>query len=434
VDFTVEAQLQTPGAYTTLTFIFDLEQEVEAVEEREVTLEVTGPEGFIFADSCFGTPINSAFSKCTGYTNTATLVTIQPYLSGRGIVVYLLAYNPRVTPSSNYWTTAIYTDDLTQYVRWSQVLGYEIEGMAVTFKGNNQLGESASGFFTFTPVRSSPTSLIYIVITPPPNSGFRLFCTGFSPLGFVYEPTCSSGGTNEELEVMFDNATLTAGDSYTFGVTIYNPGAAPSDANNYWGVSLLDYNYETFDANLDIEGLELGTIALRCYGIGWTSASPRVLSTVMIQIRVLHTISAGTLTRFSITAPEGIMFSEDTDAVKILPSSLPLISGNRATISGDTLYLNLNTNADVEGSRVYNIRFEVINPTAYPHDNTWTLLALKNIDTEFSHVLTGYVLGETSPYDLTLATTSTGAAGEASQSRLWLLAAAASQLLLWCLQ
>ena len=35
--------------------------------------------------------------------------------------------------------------------------------MGVVYKGNNQLGESASGYFTFTPVRPSPAAVVYIV-------------------------------------------------------------------------------------------------------------------------------------------------------------------------------------------------------------------------------------------------------------------------------
>jgi len=396
--------------------------------ELSVRLEVKGPEGFVFLDKCFGSPFNPAFTKCTGYRNTATLVTIQPRLRGAGIVVILLAYNPRITPQPNYWSTAVFTDDPNQYVRYSSQLSYEIIGMPVLFKGNNQLGESASGFFTFSPVRPSPSPLIYLVIKPPPNAGFRLFCTGFSPLGFVRMPQCKSGGVNEELEVKFDNATLLANSAYTFGVIIYNPGGAPNPSTNYWGLTIRDYNDEAFDSNLNIPGLDLGTVPIRCNGIGWTSAAPRVLATVMIQIKVLHEIAPGTLTTISVRAPDGIMFSEDLSAIRILPRPLPMVEGNKATIAGDTLILNLDGNLPIQGNLVYNIRFEVINPVVYPHDNTWSILAKKNIDIEFSHVLTGFVVGQVSPYDLTLGSPRVGSS--AGPSQRFPLGAASARLVL----
>merc|ERR1719277_545711 len=81
---------------------------------------------------------------------------------------------------------------------------------------------------------------------------------------------------------------------------------------------------------------------------------------------------------------------------------LPLISGMESTIAGDVMILNLDVNSDIKAA-LYNIRFEVINPVVYPHDNTWSVFAKKNIDIEFSHVLTGYVQGQVSPFDLTIA-------------------------------
>jgi len=280
-------------------------------------------------------------------------------------------------------------------------LSYEIAGMKVTYKGNNQLGESSTGFFTFKPVRPSPSPLIHLVIDPPPDSGFRVFCTGISPLGFVRMPQCQSGGVGEPLTLTFENASLIQGNEYTFGVNVYNPGGPPDPDNNYWGLSIQNFNFETFDANLNVKGLDLGSVPMRVYGIGWTSAAPRVMAGVMIQMRVLHPIPAGSLTILAIQAPVGVMFSEDKSTIKVIPLPLPLDARDPNTIAGDILNFNLDPQRDIM-SGLYNIRFEVINPTVYPHDNTWAVLAKKNIDVEFSHVLTGYVKGQISPYDLSL--------------------------------
>ena len=99
-----------------------------------------------------------------------------------------------------------------------QTLSYEIIGMPVSYKGNNQLGESASGFFTFSPVRAANSEVLYIVLTPPAGAGYRIFCTGMSPLGFVKMPTCTSGQANDPVKLKWDNQTLVAGTSYTLGV------------------------------------------------------------------------------------------------------------------------------------------------------------------------------------------------------------------------
>ncbi|CAE7742223.1 slc10a7 [Symbiodinium necroappetens] len=190
VPFTVTPSLQTPGAEIKLTINFGVADGVEA--DESVRMEVTAPEGFVFADSCRygGSPI---FSKCTGFLNQATLVTARPRLRGSDITVDLRVSNPGLTPSPNYFYVALFQDESSQYVRWSQALSYEIMGMGVVYKGNNQLGEAASGFFTFTPVRPSPSPVVHIVVTPPPNAGFRVLCTGISPLGFVFMPSCEHG-------------------------------------------------------------------------------------------------------------------------------------------------------------------------------------------------------------------------------------------------
>eukprot|EP00434_Breviolum_minutum_P017959 symbB.v1.2.015837.t1/scaffold1189.1/size132999/2 len=190
VPFSVVPSLQTPGAEIKLTINLGVADGVEAQES--VRMEVLAPAGFVFADSCRygGSPI---FSKCTGFQNQATLVTARPRLRGSDITVDLRVRNPGLTPTPNYFYLSLFQDESTQYVRWSQYLSYEIMGMGVVYKGNNQLGEAASGYFTFTPVRPSPAAVVYIVVTPPPSAGFRVLCTGISPLGFILMPNCEQG-------------------------------------------------------------------------------------------------------------------------------------------------------------------------------------------------------------------------------------------------
>jgi len=349
------------------------------------------------------------------------LVTARPRLRGSDITVDLRVSNPGLTPSPNYFYVALFQDESSQYVRWSQALSYEIMGMGVVYKGNNQLGEAASGFFTFTPVRPSPSPIVHIVVTPPPNAGFRVLCTGISPLGFVFMPSCESGAENDPLTLRFSNASLDAGKAYTVGVRVLNPGGRPPEATNYWGISLQDHSRATFDANLRIPGLDLKSIPIRCNGLGWTNSDPRVLAYVLIQIRVLHEIPAGTLQRFTVRAPEGIMFNEDPAKVTVLPKPLPLRLAIPTQVAGDLLSLYLDEMALVEVG-TYNIRFEVSNPTVYPHDNTWSIFAMKDITMEFVHVMTGYYEGQASPFDINVAAQArTNAAGHGARFSLLLI-------------
>lgn len=399
VPFSVVPSLQTPGAEIKLTINLGVADGVEAQES--VRMEVLAPDGFVFADSCRygGSPI---FSKCTGFQNQATLVTARPRLRGSDITVDLRVRNPGLTPTPNYFYLSLFQDESTQYVRWSQYLSYEIMGMGVVYKGNNQLAEEASGYFTFTPVRPSPAAVVYIVVTPPPGAGFRVLCTGISPLGFIFMPNCESGAVNEPLSLRFNNASLEAGKAYTVGVRVLNPGGRPSADSNYWGISLQDHTRATFDANLRIPGLELKSIPITCNGTGWTNSDPRVLTIVLIQIRVLHEIPSGTLQRFVVRAPEGIMFNEDPAKVSVLPKPLPLRLAIPTQVAGDLLSLYLDEQAPLEVG-TYNIRFEVSNPTVYPHDNTWSIFAMKDITVEFVHVMTGYYEGQVSPFDINIA-------------------------------
>jgi len=353
-------------------------------------------------------------------------VTLTSSLGATGIIVYLVATNPRITPTDNRWTTAVFTDDPNQYVRWSEQLSYEIKGMKVSYKGNNQLGESASGFFTFEPVSNAPTKKVSFVVTPPPMSGFRVFCTEISPLGFLRMPQCQSGGVNEPLMLtfQFDNLTINSSQSYTFGIQVYNPGGRPLEENNYWGLSLKDAGGETWDAHLDIPGLDLGTVPMRIYDLGWTSADYKVIAKIMIQLRVLHEIQAGSMTEIWIQAPKGIMFVEDMAAFKVIPLPLPLRVGTPTAIAGDVLIMYIDQQRPITPA-LYNVRFEVVNPTNYPHDNTWSFLVKRNIDVEFSHVLTGYYPGKASPLDVSMAqsqATTSSATRLRGHSSLWLWA------------
>eukprot|EP00913_Durusdinium_trenchii_P024411 g22917.t1 len=158
-----------------------------------------------------------------------------------------------------------------------------------------------------------------------------------------------------------------------------------------------------------------------------------LLLQVLIQLRVLHEIPSGTLQRFVVRAPEGIMFNEDPAKVSVLPKALPLRLAIPTQVAGDLLSLFLDEQSLVDrrseklvlriGQKstrlstaqeigTYNIRFEVSNPTVYPHDNTWSIFAMKDITVEFVHVLTGYYEGQASPFDINVATQAqTSAAG-----------------------
>merc|ERR1740121_2252888 len=111
---------------------------------------------------------------------------------------------------------------------------------------------------------------------------------------------------------------------------------------------------QTYDAYLRVPGLELKSMPMRINGMGWTSAAPQLLSTVLIQLRVLHDIPAGTLSEMVIRAPEGVMYSEQQSSVTIVPVSLPLRAGKPTAVAGDLLYLNLDDQQVIE-ERLYNI-------------------------------------------------------------------------------
>jgi len=270
--------------------------------------------------------------------------------------------------------------------------------MPVAYRGLNQLGEEGSGFFTFTAVRPSPTTTVHIIVTPPPSSGFRLFCTRISPLALIRMPECTSGGVDAALNLKFETG-VQADQAYTFGIHVYNPGGKPLASNNYWGLTLMDHTMQTFDGNLRIPGLELKSIPMRCNGIGWTSAAARVLNTLLVQLKIMQPIPAGTANRLVVMAPNGVMFSESESAVRVVPIPLPLEDARPTRVAGDLLIFNLDTNADIRMG-IYNIRFEVSNPSVYSSDNTWSIRLEKDIEVLFSFVAAGYVQGQESPLDL----------------------------------
>lgn len=407
VPFTVNPTLQTPGASITLTLTFAVPDGVQAQSFVRVLLQA--PQGYLFKDSCLAAG-STVFSKCTGYGSSGSLVSVRNTIIGTSIVVYVAVTNPGQTPTYNYWSLAVFRDDSTQYVRWSQTPGYEIIGMGVTFKGNNQLGETSSGYFTFAPVRPAGTAAIFLIVIPPPNAGFKLFCTGISPLGFGKQPSCQAGDVNGNLQLYFSNASLVAFRQYTFGITILNPGGVPNSATNYWGIQLQDGNQRTFDANLRIPALQLGAVPLRVIGLGWTSADRSMLATILIQLRVLHTIQGGDIGQFYIQAPDGIMYNQDLGTLRILPVPLPLQQAAPSSVSGNLLWLNLDPLKNI-GQGVYNIRFQVSNPNSYPFDNTWSIVAVKDIQTLYTVVVTGYYPGQLSPVDVVSAVLPTSMGG-----------------------
>lgn len=395
IPFTVTPSLQTPGAEIRLTLNFELAAGVEA--EDVIRLDVTGPIGYIFRDSCLYTG-SPQFSKCTGYRHTASLVTVLPRLKGTDINVHLAVTNPGATPLTNRWSLALFKDTDKSYVNWSLGNGYEILACPISFRGNNQLAVTSTGFFTFAPVRNSDSEVLYIHVIPPPNQGFRLVCSGVKKLGFEGTPQCVAGAVDEPLELRFGNGTLVSAEQYTFGVGILNPGGRPANNLNYWGVLLKDYAKQTFDGNLRIPGLDLKTMPIRAGVMGWTTSRPRVQNTVAMQMRVLHPIAAGMITKVEIGAPNGIMHMEGTTP-SMAPIELPLLAARPSRIAGPTLALNLDDTKDVPVG-MYNIRFEVSNAGSTPWDNTWSLIVYKDIEVEYSNYQVGYNEDQESPYDV----------------------------------
>jgi hypothetical protein len=272
-----------------------------------------------------------------------------------------------------------------------------------------------TAFFQFSPLADSNSEVLHIQVIPPPNQGYRLLCGSESAggyaevkvLGFSSLQRCEVEGADTPLTLTFRNGTLNAEQSYTFGVGVLNPGGKPDPNLNYWGVLLKDYQPLTFDGNLRVQGEDLKSVPLRAGQMGWATSAPNVMNTLSLQLRVLHTIFAGSITRIVIGAPQYVRFIEDPAAVTTSPE-MPLFTGKPTEISnppeiagtvGPLLMLNLDPNSDIN-ENMYTIRFDCSNPGQTPWDNTWSLLVMKNIELEYSHYKVGFVPGQTTPIDI----------------------------------
>jgi len=399
IPFTISPSRQTPGADIQLTVNFGLSAQVQA--KLNLVLDITAPPGFIFKDACFkvGSP---QFSKCTGYKNTASLVTVKKTLSGTDIPVHLAVKNPGETPTNNKWTLALFKDQETSYVNWSEKQGYKIAAMKVSYKGNNQLQSTSTGYFTFEPMVQSPSPVVYLYFYPPADAGYKLECELVQPLAFKAVASCQAFGRDEPLELKLDNASLAASMKYTIGIGVQNPGGRPPPSLNLWGLLLKDHLKQTFDGNLRIQGLDLKSVPINLELMGWLTAQPRSLSTIAIQMLVKYTMQPGLVKTIEIVAPKGIMYNENPNTVKVTPLPLPLDGATPTQVMGDVLKFNLDLNEAIKAYR-YNVRFEVSNPSEYPNDNTWTFRVMKDIEVEFSHVFAGYVEEQDSPFEVVTA-------------------------------
>jgi hypothetical protein len=406
VPFSIDDQtLKTPGALIKLSLTFQLPAEVSGT--RDVRMEITGPTGFVFQDKCNSPPGQGSpdFVKCTGYKNTAKLISRTKRLSGANKVVHLAVTNPASTPIRNIWRVSVFEDDDIQFINYYEQPGYEILPMDVTFRGNNQIARRDVGFFDFIPKQSSLNPVFTIVIYPPAGEDYRLYCpTDKELLTFTSLQTCVS--TPSDLRLTFSNGTLTADQEYTFGVQIRNPGAAVDPANNLFGILLNDHNGETFDGNLRIPGLDLKSIPIR-FGdpfLGWLTPDPEVMNTVAMRIEVLHRILAGMITKIVIGAPYGIRFIENKP--KIAPFELPLFQANPVQVAnpadvpnsaGPLLIINMDVSMNIEEGE-YTLMFEVTNPGEVNQDNTWSIMVMKDIEVEYSHYDVGYEPGRESVF------------------------------------
>merc|ERR1719331_2559029 len=103
------------------------------------------------------------------------------------------------------------------------------------------------------------------------------------------------------------------------GMAFSSKPGKPDPSLNYWGILLQDYTKTTFDGDLHVPGLELKAIPIRAGQLGWVTSAPRVMNTVSMQMRVLHTIAAGSITKIVIGAPQYVRFMEDQSAVSVSP-------------------------------------------------------------------------------------------------------------------
>ncbi|KAF4652964.1 protein arginine methyltransferase 10, partial [Perkinsus chesapeaki] len=158
LPFSVVPGLQTPGAEITLRISFSLAAALRG--QTYVSLEITAPLGFKFSSgsSCLKSSSTegsgSVFGGCVGNNNLATLSTTRNTLEQGQTVVEMVCVNPDVTPSNNFWRLALFLDsDGSLYRNIQTEEGYEIKAMEAYYRGNNRLGVSAPGFFTFMPAK-----------------------------------------------------------------------------------------------------------------------------------------------------------------------------------------------------------------------------------------------------------------------------------------
>lgn len=388
IPFTVQPQMHTPGAEIRLEVIFDLPAGADA--EDNLRLELTAPAGFLFKAACLS-GISAQFAKCTGHLSKATLSTVLPRLRGTDIKVNLGVINPSTTPVPNRWSLALFADEATQYENWSDSGGYELTAMEASYKGNNKMAEPASGFFTFTPVRTAPTQPVTIEVIPPPH--YKAMCDGIAKVGLPELPLCTA--SSQWLRLTLTNGTVRRGETYTFGIGVLNPAARPLETQNFWAIRLRDAQMQTFDGNMRIQGMKLNSLPVRVETMGWSNPRPTSLCNILISLRMLHSIPGGAVTDITIISPEGVMYGDPSSLV-VEPTPLPMAAVNPVTVGGNMLTLALDRNKGIVPA-THNIMFVVNNPTRVPMDNTWTVQVKRDVSVEFQHVLAGFVYGQASP-------------------------------------
>eukprot|EP00746_Dinoflagellata_sp_MGD_P124956 gnl/MRDRNA2_/MRDRNA2_59633_c0_seq1.p1 gnl/MRDRNA2_/MRDRNA2_59633_c0~~gnl/MRDRNA2_/MRDRNA2_59633_c0_seq1.p1 ORF type:complete len:1560 (-),score=227.11 gnl/MRDRNA2_/MRDRNA2_59633_c0_seq1:327-4619(-) len=395
IPFNIVPERQTPGARVLLTMEFGLEAPIVATENDGIKLVLSAPTGFRFEASC-RSGLSTQFRQCIGINNQARLTASTKRLVGTSIQVGLAAYNPNETPELNRWELELYVDvpiTSNKYSSKSGWDGYDISPMNVLYRGNNQLAESATGFFSFTPVREL-TRRGFIEITPPSELGYQLNCQGVKPVSLPETPLCLSEEQDKPLRLELTNTTLLKGKTYTIGVGVVNPGAPPPQELNKWSIMLLNLDQNAIDGNAKVDGLELRSIPLQVVHLGWSSAEAQEMARIQIRIIVLHPITAMTIDQIRVVSPEGVMYS-DSSTVSIGGDSFPLGDSQPITVEGNNLKVRIKRDKPIEPGR-YDISFQVKNPTNLPPDNTWMVFAMKGKEEVLTHVLAGYLYGQQS--------------------------------------
>jgi hypothetical protein len=302
--------------------------------------------------------------------------------------------------------------------------------MEVVYRGNNQLAESATGFFSFTPVREL-TRRGYIEVTPPTGLGYQLNCQGVKTISLPQTPLCISEEEDRPLRLELTNSTLKVGKTYTFGVGVVNPGGPPPEYANKFGVMLQDVDQNAIDGNMKVPGLELKSIPLRVTNMGWSSAKAQQMARIMIGMIVLHPISAATIDEIRIVSPEGVMYS-DPGSVQMGPDTLPLLENQPISIEGNKVKIKIRKDKDISPG-AYNIQFQVKNPSNLPPDNTWMVFAMKGKVEVLTHVIAGYNYGQESDVEVAQIAQASGAWRLESTNPAMLMAVLASSMLtyLW---